>query len=886
MPPMPRLTTTLALCLAALPGSASLAFADTAPERLWATFQNPPAQARPMVRWWWFGPAVQDGEIDREISAMQDGGFGGFEVQPTYPLSPDDPSRGITNIPYLSDTFIARLAHAGETARQKGMRIDVTIGSGWPFGGPYVPVTQAASMVRMAQLTLPADQTSACAPAPEAGEQLLAAYLDGHRVALTDGCLHLPSTTTPRQIDIAMASRTGQQVKRAAVGAEGFVIDHVDAAAVQHHLQVVGDRLLEAFPKDQPPYAMFSDSLEAYGSSWTGDLPQEFRRRRGYDLLDHLPALFQTGADSAGVRYDWARTLSELVDERYLAPITGWAQAHHTRFRAQVYGFPPPTLSSNALVTLPEGEGADWRSFTSTRWASSAAHLYGRPVVSSEVWTWLHSPTWAATPLDMKIEADRHLLQGINQLVGHGWPYTPPGVPEPGWGFYAASALNDHNPWYPAMPAVTRYLARISALLREGTPDNAVAIYLPTEDVFANMAPDYASADKAMKGRVPSAMIGAVLDAGFGFDFIDATAIRKGRLSDKMLILPPMKRIDLDAFQTILSWAKGGGKVIALDHLPDAAGGLLDQGSATARVHAIGRDLMRIGGKAAQIVPTAQVDAALRAVATPTVTFASPQPALGVLSRRIEGGHLYFIANTGPRPIDTMAHFAGDATGGSLWDPMSGSREGVADGPVTLHLAPYETRLLVLGKAYAAPVEPEKALHPLADLSAGWRLSLPGHDDRLSAISLWTDRADTRNFSGAAHYRRSFMLPDAAANHAILLDLGPSLPLAKEEGSPARPQANIAPPVNVAAIVSINGKVAGTLWAPPYRLDITQALHRGQNEIDIMVMNSALNALAARAPADRRVLTLRYGERFVDQDQDRVTAQPSGLTGPITLLSD
>lgn len=886
MTSMPRLTTTLALCLATLTTSASSAAAETAADRLWATFQDPPAQVRPMVRWWWFGPAVQDGEIDREISAMQAGGFGGFEVQPTYPLSPDDPSRGIANIPYLSDPFIARLAHAGETARQKGMRIDVTIGSGWPFGGPYVPVTQAASMVRMAQLAMPAGETSACAPAPGAGEQLLAAYLDGRRIALIDGCVHLPLAAAPRQIDLAIAGRTGQQVKRAAVGAEGFVIDHIDASAVQHHLQVVGNRLLQAFPRDQPPYAMFSDSLEAYGSSWTGDLPQEFRRRRGYDLLDHLPALFKAGPDSEAVRYDWARTLSELVDERYLTPITGWAQAHGTQFRAQVYGFPPPTLSSNALVTLPEGEGADWRSFTSTRWATSAAHLYGRPVVSSEVWTWLHSPTWAATPLDMKIEVDRHFLQGINQLIGHGWPYTPPGEPEPGWAFYAASALNDHNPWYPAMPAVTRYMARISAMLREGTPDNPVAIYLPTEDVFANMAPDYASADKAMKSRVSSAMIRAVLDAGFGFDFIDAAAIRKGRLNAKVLILPSMKRIDPEAFQAILSWAKSGGKVIALDHLPDAGGGLIDQAAASSRVRTIGHDLMGIGKKATQTVPTAQLDTALRAVAMPSVVLASPQADLGVLSRRIEGGRLYFIANTGPRAVDTTARFAGDATGGSWWDPMSGSRKGVAAGPVVLHLAPYETRVLMLGEAYARPVAPEKSLNPLADLSTGWSLTLSNHEEHLPKVGPWTDRAENKGFSGAAHYRRSFTLPDAAAGRSVVLDLGPSLPPDKEEGTPARPQANIAAPVREAAIVSVNGKTVGTLWAPPYRLDITQALRGGQNEIDIMVMNGALNALATRPPADRRVLTLRYGERFVDQDQDRIAAQPSGLTGPITLLTD
>ena len=101
-------------------------------------------------------------------------------------------------------------------------------------------------------------------------------------------------------------------------------------------------------------------------------------------------------------------------------------QQHGTLFRSQSYGTPPVTLSSDALVDLPEGEGSQWRRFTATRWAASASHLYGRPVTSSETWTWLHSPVFRATPLDMKAEADLHFLQGVNQLIGHGFPYSPP----------------------------------------------------------------------------------------------------------------------------------------------------------------------------------------------------------------------------------------------------------------------------------------------------------------------------------------------------------------------------------------------------------------------------------------------------------------------------
>src|SRR5581483_4784799 len=115
------------------------------------------------------------------------------------------------------------------------------------------------------------------------------------------------------------------------------------------------------------------------------------------------------------------------------------------------------------------------------------------------------------------VEADRHFLQGVNQLVGHGWPYSPPGAAEPGWAFYAAAALSDHNPWYAVMPDVMRYLQRVSYLLRQGEPVNPVAVYLPIEDAFAAMRPDRATVNEAMRERVPTTLVEAVLDSGNGF---------------------------------------------------------------------------------------------------------------------------------------------------------------------------------------------------------------------------------------------------------------------------------------------------------------------------------------------------------------------------------
>lgn len=840
-----RLLGALLLCLA-LPAHAQSA------DALWQGFLAPPPEAKPMVRWWWFGPAVTDEEIDREIRAMKAGGFGGFEVQPTYPLAPDGEPAGLLNLRYLSDPFIDALRHAARTARAEGMRIDVTGGSGWPFGGPHIPITQAAANIRMERRP-----AGAMLPALGPGEALLAVTPSGGEQL------------------VFIAGRTGQQVKRPAIGAEGYVLDHIDPAAVANHLATVGDRLLEAFAGGPPPDAVFSDSLEAYGSSWTGDLPAEFRRRRGYDLLAHLPALFVDGPESEAVRFDWARTLSELVDERYLAPIDAWAKAHGTRFRAQVYGFPPPTLSSNALVALPEGEGADWRSFTSTRWATSAAHLYGKPVVSSEVWTWLHSPAWAATPLDMKMEADRHFLQGVNQLVGHGWPYTPPGVPEPGWAFYAAAALNDHNPWYGAMPEVTRYLQRVSWLLRQGEPANQVAIYLPTEDAFADMRPERASVNEEMQRRVPPELVAQVLDSGNGFDFIDAQAIRARGIRHRVLVLPPMERIDPQAYRAIADWVAKGGHAVAVGGLPKSAGGLLDGPRASRAVQALSKRLARI-----PVVAQADLADAITRAVQPEMQLATPDPAIGFVHREIAGGDLYFVVNTGNVPVRTQAHFAGNRGNGAWWDPMTGSRTAAGSGEIAVELAPYGSRILV----FAGPPRPAApvAATRILDLDQGWTLAIAGQAKHpLTGFTSWTDDPGLRTFSGTGTYSRTLTVD--TAGKCLAIDFGETNPIAQQPGR--RPIAAVAAPVRDAAIVLVNGERAGSVWAPPYRLEITRFVHPGDNRIEIQVSNTGLNALAGSARTDYRLLTARYGERFQAQDQDRIAPAPSGLLGKVLLLS-
>jgi hypothetical protein len=203
---------------------------------------------------------------------------------------------------------------------------------------------------------------------------------------------------------------------------------------------------------------VFSDSLEVYGTDWTDDFLGRVQEAPRLRLCARTSRHLQRqGAAAGAVRRDWALTQTELVNERYLTPMNDWATAHKTLFRSQTYGEPAVSMSSNRLVACRKARAAV------PRFLVHAPGHFGRPpvrrpVISAETWTWLNSPAFSATPLDMKAEADRMLLQGVNQFVGHGWPYTPPGTAEPGYSFYAAAVFNDHNPWWNVMPDVNRYL--------------------------------------------------------------------------------------------------------------------------------------------------------------------------------------------------------------------------------------------------------------------------------------------------------------------------------------------------------------------------------------------------------------------------------------------
>jgi hypothetical protein len=876
-------------------------------------FERPPKDAKIMMRWWWYGPAVAKAELEREMRVMKESGIGGFEVQPVYPVALDDAAAGIKTLPFLSDEFLDALHFTADKAHELGLRMDLTLGSGWPFGAPMVPVSQAAGRLRVDRVKLSERQRRVPLPALAEGERLIAAFLGTREITdFTDGAVWLPAqlAATERQGELRffIASRTGQQVKRAAVGGEGFVIDHYDRAATDNYLKSVGDRLMQAFGANRPT-AIFCDSLEVFGSDWTGDFLTEFQKRRGYDLKPYLPALVSDiGPKTADIRHDWGQTLTELLGERFLAPMRDWAKQNRTRFRIQGYGIPPMTISGNALVDLPEGEGPQWKVVRASRWASSASHLYGKPVTSSETWTWLHSPSFRATPLDVKAEADLHFLQGINQLIGHGWPYTAPGVEYPGWRFYAAAAFGEKNPWWIVMPDLALYLQRVSYLMRQGLPANDVALYLPNSDAWASFSAGRVHMIETLKERVGSDVISRILEAGYNFDFFDDDALRDiGRVEKnslmlganryKIVILPNVECIPPETIRKLEAFARGGGIVIATRRKPALAPGF----KATEQDHGQIRDT------AARLFdgPTAPghfVEDENRGLAgkltnllRPDVALSPAAPEIGFIHRHTDAAEIYFLANTSNARQRVSATFRVPQMQAEWWNPFDGTvapaeAQGAEDGgvKVSFDLEPYGSRVLVFTRRKLPPLPSvSSSSAPPVDLSGSWHVSFGKNlSMQMDKLRSWADTEETRYFSGVATYEKTIAVPDAMlqSHSEIWLDFGEGEPI------PAQPLKNGMrafwdSPIREAAVVYINENRAGSVWRPPYQVNVTRLLKRGENHIRIEVGNTAINYMAGHRLPDYRLLNLRYGVRFEPQDMENLQPLPSGLLGTVRLVA-
>jgi hypothetical protein len=552
------------------------------------------AQTKPWAFNWWMGSAVDKTNLTKELQRYHDAGLGGIHIIPIYG------AKGFESkyLNYLSPEWMEMMGWAVSEAHRLGMGVDMTTGTGWCFGGPQVTDNDANASVVVKTYVIVSGQKVNGKFSRDATQALVAFSSDGKSVELTDkisasGELDwtVPNDSTNWTIYAISQKPSGQKVKRAAPGGEGWMLNLIYPPAMDDFLKPYTAAFASYHgPK---PRAQFVDSYE-YRSDWSPNFFAEFEKRRGYKLQTELPALFSKNPDDhrARVLCDYRQTVSEIMAEESMPAWTKWAHAEGFITRYQAHGSPGNLLDLYATADIPETEMFHLdRNKLVSKFASSAAHVAGHPLVSSETGTWLEEH-FTEKLSDVKYLFDDMFLSGINHMFYHGCCYSPDEAGWPGWHFYASTEMNPRNPIWRDADALNAYAARVQSILQSGQPDNDILLYWPIEDYWMQpgdkLLPQFTVSNT--RDWFTSQPIGdtakALWDRGYAFDYVSDAQLKTAKAENGLIHLPHSREysvvlvpkctyMPLETFKQLLSLAQNGARVVFEDQLPEDISGLV-----------------------------------------------------------------------------------------------------------------------------------------------------------------------------------------------------------------------------------------------------------------------------------------------------------------------
>ncbi len=872
-------------------------------------------ECRPWTYWWWLGSAVNKEELTRHLEAYRKAEMGGMHIVPIYGAKGYEASY----IPYLTPQWMEMLAHTTREGARLDLGVDMTSGTGWPFGGPWVGPEDAAAHVFIEKLEWDSSKVEIplqCSEQPEAQLQAVMAYgREGEIIDLKSkvGENSILDWTPPPgmwRIYAVFQGWTKQQVKRAAPGAEGNVLDFFSSKKLSDYLA----RFDEAF-KDfdaPPPRAFYNDSFEVYNANWTDRFFDEFEKRRGYDLRKELPALLLEGAPQhcARVRSDYRETVHDLLYEDFTQTWAAWCHGKGSLARSQAHGSPGNLIDLYGAADIPETEGfgRGGAEILVSKVASSASHLLGKPLTSSESCTWL-GEHFQVSLAQVKPAIDQFFVAGINHIVYHGMPFSPKDVPYPGWLFYASTHFGLTNTFQRDFPELNRYISRCQSFLQGGSPTNDVLLYLPIYDLWAkehgekNMLQycQVHNADDWLKTNMKPTYSAAeyMWSHGYTFDYVSDSILKdhlegndagisNGLQTYKAVLVSNCEIMPTATLERLIELARQGGTILFQEGLPKDVPGLNN----------LERRKKRLGQLVGQIMQQADFDGnmARAKIGQGKILIGGNLPklleAIGIerermadsglefVKRKHDFGIDYFIANRKEPAYDGWLPLSIDAKSVLTYDPLHGNK-GLAqirqqkpgETQVRLVLQPGDALVLrALKTEVDHPAWPYTTIKGVSTVLEGpWKLEFIDGGPELPAsrslqeLGSWTDGGDEKSaaFSGTGSYRTRFSLPTTTAD-GWYLELGE---------------------VHETASIFVNNQHAGSLWCNPFHLDITPFLKKGENELEIQVTNLMANRIAAMD---------RVGQEwknffFVNIDYKPFDASgwepmPSGLLGPVRLV--
>jgi hypothetical protein len=717
-------------------------------------------------------------------------------------------------------------------------------------------------------------------------------------------------------------SLTGKKNHPATPEATGYEVDKLShdhvASYMQQYTRMISGAVAPYYAKSFRYFLM--DSWEAGQENWTESILTEFRKRRGYDPLPYLPALtghiVKSSEASDAFLWDFRLTIAELLAENHYKLATDILAKQGLGLYAEAMGVSMPTTGDGLLnkgqVTIPMGEfwtplpgeldtparGADVHE------ASSAAHIYGKPIAATESFTSMPTiPGWGQTPFYLKSLADLDFARGINRIVFHTSDQQPfvddkhkPGIT---LGYYGQHYTRNIT-WAEQAVAWNTYLARCSYLLQQGSPVADVAYF------YGEGAPITVPYWKHFSPSVPDSAL---------YDYINSDVLLhqasvagsqlalKSGMRYRVLVIPDemtsLSLLSLPLVRKIGELVKAGAIVVA--PRPSASPSLSDlastseyqslvnaiwgESASTSGSHTYGKGKVYWGRSLEQVFSEEGIkpDFSYEAPWIASVyDYPVPKTVDDIVwtHRKTPSADLYFVANQKARTEDVTTSYRVIGKAPELWHPATGKMEPasyhVQGGRtvVLLHLNPEESIFIVFHEAASGRERSQLKIHSeeLTQLSGAWKVTFPpnlGAPTQIELPSLisWTDSPDAgvKYFSGTATYSQDFTVDRnwLASGSSIQLDLGR---------------------VREFAEVSINGKpVGGILWKPPFIADVASALKAGTNHIEVKVTNLWPNRLIGDQQPGAT-------EHYTFTDYRAYTADSplveSGLLGPVRLLKE
>ncbi|MEJ5352526.1 MAG: glycosyl hydrolase [Melioribacteraceae bacterium] len=904
---------------------------------------------KPWTRWWWHGSAVNKQDLKLNLKELSNAGFGGVEVTAIYGV------KGYENqfVNFLSPEWMELLKFTLEQAKSLGIGVDVANASGWPFGGPWVSDDDACKNVRYKIYTMSSGEklnekikyvqeplVRAVGHKVDISEikypinsntnlqelaldqvrferelplvALVAFNENGNKINLTnrvrtDGTLDWIAPKGKWKLYAIFQGWHGKMVERASKGGEGNVIDHFSENAIKNYLRFFDKNA--AGMNLNGIRAFFNDSYEVDDSEgesdWTPLMFDEFKKLRGYDLRNYLPALFGNDSEEINKRVlcDFRETISDLLLKRFTLPWKQWSRKYNAIIRNQAHGSPANILDLYAASDIPETEGS---LPLRIKMAASAGHVSGKSLISAEAATWLNEH-FLTTLYQVKKNFDLYFANGVNHLVYHGTPYSPINENWPGWLFYASVHFAPTNTWWEDLRTINSYVTNCQSFLQTSKPANDILLYFPIYDVWSDRGKTLLKHFGTGKDELPDDfknLSEMFLSNGFTFDFISDRQIQKLTSSNKKIIsnnyseyktiiIPYCNYIPLNTIQKLLRLAEKGATIIFHKDFPADVPGLYNLDSRQKIYSEIKSKVKFITNRnyfisnvgKGRIIKGDDIEAILNDIKI----FPEPMAKIGLWFNRInrKEGVCYFISNWTDDEINQWIKVCASGKDAVWFNPMNkqigkAAVRNLDDGfEVFIKLKKGETLIL---QWYPEKINIDyykfydKTSNEMI-LDGEWKIDFvkggPTLPESYSTKKLesWTLHSDELKwFSGTASYKTTFKKPDFTAD-AYLLDLGK---------------------VCESAVVYLNGEKLATLIGPEFQLTIEKDKLQPLNQLEIHVTNLMANRIIYM---DKNGINYKkfYNINFAARERKNLdengvfTAKnweplESGLIGPVKLI--